>query len=227
LDYGRLGAAALALACGATLAALPFVPDLRIREVIVAGAPDLDARVRGLAGLEGQNVFSASGNEAAARVRTVPRVRDARVRLQLPDRAVIEVEERAPLLVVAFSGGWLYADGTGALFEGTDPRREPTLEDETRTHVAGGRLEPGLVGATRWLRGQTAAIGGAVHRVRLTGAYGLVASLEVGTEVRLGSPDALEQKMNLARRIVQERGGRRLDYVDVRKPDIVVYFPRD
>jgi cell division septal protein FtsQ len=219
----------LALLCAAVFAGLTAFPVLAVRDVAIVGASSVEvAAVREAAALDGQNPFTVSAVEAAVRVRQLPSVHDARVSVGLPDRAAVEVTERVALLVVGFAGGWLYADGSGVLFSGDDPRREPLLEDETRTYRPGDRVPAGVVGAVREVASaQTGFFGSGLARSRLTAAYGLVFVLDRGTEVRVGTTEQLDRKKELARRILLERSGRRLDYVDVRSPDRVVFFPQD
>jgi cell division septal protein FtsQ len=203
---------------------------LPLREVAIVGAryQDLDS-IRSTAAMEGQNAFTASAALAAERVGRLPAVQRARVSVSLPDRALVEVTERAPLMVLTFSGGWLYADGSGALFAGDDQGREPLLEDETRSYRPGDRLPSGLVGIVRRvdILGVTGYFGSGIRRTRLTAAYGLVLALDRGTDVRLGTTEDFDRKLAVAQRIVLERAGKRLDYVDVRSPDRVVFFPQD
>ena len=219
------------LALAGTLAALagPFP----IREVSIAGASRVDsARVREAAGLAGANVFLASARVAESRVAAIPAVRRSRVTIQLPDRAIVEVEERAPAIVLTSSGGSVFADDEGVLFAaGADAPGLAVLEDQMARRAAGDRVDPALVAATRAIAAREPAyFGRAIAHIRLTPALGLVAVLEGGTEIRLGASATAQQielKLEAARQIVLARVGKRLDYVDVRNRDNPVFFPRD
>lgn len=227
---GRLYAGLLALACAAGFAAALGAPAFVIREVAVAGAARIDpGEVRDRSGLFGENAFRASVSDAAARVRGLPAVRDARVTVLLPDRARVEVEERIPVAVISAAGQRLFVDHEGALFSAVATADAlPTLEDESARHAPGERIDAALVVAARTVAAlQPAYFGRQVERLRLTQAYGLVLTLERGTEVRLGSTDRLDAKLDAARRVVLPRASRRLDYVDVRSLDGIAYFPQD
>jgi hypothetical protein len=47
-----------------------------------------------------------------------------------------------------------------------------------------------------------------------------------GWEIRFGAPDDLEQKLANAKRVLSDNPTRRLDYVDVRSPDRIVFSPQ-
>jgi cell division septal protein FtsQ len=225
-DLARIGAALLALASAAALyAALsgPFV----IRDVAVSGSSRVPiGEIRAAAALDGARVFAASARAAEARIAALPAVRRARVTLQLPDRALIDVDERRPAIAVASAAGKLYADADGALFSAAPVDGIATLEDETTRRVAGGRIDTALVGATLAIATREPAyFGHAIERIRLTSAYGLVVTLAGPLELRIGGADQIDQKLEAARQIVLSRAGKRLDYVDVRNRENPVFFP--
>ena len=224
-DLSRIVSGAVALgAVTALYAALTAAAP--IREIVVFGASRLSAaEIRGASGLEGASVFRASAREAEARI-LAPAIRRARVTIQLPDRALIDVEERRPAIVVSSSAGRLLADDEGALFFAPATSGLPTLEDETARRANGERVDPVLVAATMAIAAREPAyFGRAVERIRLTAAYGLVAIVGGPMEIRLGTPDQIDLKLEAARQIVLSRGGKRLDYVDVRNRENPVFFP--
>jgi cell division septal protein FtsQ len=226
VDWSRLLAAAVSLAAAGGLAAATTLA-LPIRDVVVAGASRLPAAsVRQAAALDGASVFRASATAAEARVAAMPAVRRARVTLQLPDRALIDVEERRPSIIVSSASGRLVADDDGALFALPVLGVMATLEDETARRAEGERLDPAVVAATLAIAAREPAyFGHAIEHIRLTSAYGLVATIGGPTEIRLGSADQIDAKLEAARQIVLSRGGKRLDYVDVRTRETPVFFP--
>lgn len=236
----RARALLLAFVCAGAAIGAATSPDLTIREVTVLGARRLDpAEVRAAAGLDGEQALRASASAAAAQVRALPAVREARVGIELPHRAVIEIVERTPAITVTSAGARLFADEVGFLFAaGGDASGLAVLDDETARARSGRRLDGGTVQAVHAIDAlQAGYFGMRVVRIRLTERYGLVVNLEHAlappafapplTEVRLGTTELVEQKLEIARRIVLSREGRRLDYVDVRTPDAATFFPRD
>jgi hypothetical protein len=61
--------------------------------------------------------------------------------------------------------------------------------------------------------------------VLTSGADGLVVRT-AAFEIRFGGPERLEDKLALARRTLRENPTRKLDYVDVRTPDLIVISPK-
>jgi hypothetical protein len=44
-------------------------------------------------------------------------------------------------------------------------------------------------------------------------------------EIRFGNADRFDEKLSLAKRFLRDNPTRRLDYVDVRSPDRIVFSP--
>ena len=62
--------------------------------------------------------------------------------------------------------------------------------------------------------------------VRIDPVQGLVVRSGAGWEIRFGTPDQLEQKLSNAKKVLSDEPTRRLDYVDVRSPDRIVFSPQ-
>ena len=62
--------------------------------------------------------------------------------------------------------------------------------------------------------------------VHVDPVQGLVVRTGAGWEIRFGTPDQLEQKLSNAKRVLSDNPTRRLDYVDVRSPDRIVFSPQ-
>ena len=62
--------------------------------------------------------------------------------------------------------------------------------------------------------------------VHIDPTQGLVVRSGAGWEIRFGSPDDLEKKLSNAKRLLSDNPTRRLDYVDVRSPDRIVFSPQ-
>jgi len=95
---------------------------------------------------------------------------------------------------------------------------------------AGGRcVDPAfVVGAFRLARiapGELRA-DATKPEVRVDATQGLVVRSGAGWEIRFGTPDDLEQKLSNAKKLLSDNPTRRLDYVDVRSPDRIVFSPQ-
>jgi len=210
----------------------------RVATVSVSGARHLTVAAAAAAtGLAGRPVWSASSTDARAMLLALPAVRDARVTLLLPDAAQVDLVERDAI------GRWVigtvewYVDADGVLFGSVDPQGAPQLraiDDRDATRACAGRgggrcVDPAVVaGAIRLARiapGELRA-DAITPEVRIDPTQGLVVRSGAGWEIRFGTPDGLEQKLSNAKKLLSDNPTRRLDYVDVRSPDRIVFSPQ-
>jgi cell division septal protein FtsQ len=184
-------------------------------------------------GLEGVPTFLASAAGARAQLRTLPAVRDARVELLLPGTARITLTERQAVgrWVASDNVEW-FIDATGILFPSIDRSGAPDLRvfDERAPHAAGTLIvPPGLVEAALRLAalapGELRADATDLRVVVTAGANGLVLRTGAKWEIRFGTADRFDEKLSIAKRFLVDNPGRRLDYVDVRSPDRIVFSP--
>ena len=120
---------------------------VEIRGARWTGQADLRA-VLGLGDVR-PNLFRLRTGELAERLRTLPAVADADVRAVLPDRLVIDVRERTPILAWAVGERRLLVDVEGVIFAetggATDAAAVPVVLDgrESSASLAvGGALDP-------------------------------------------------------------------------------------
>jgi cell division septal protein FtsQ len=205
-----------------------------VSEVTVIGAKHVSRdAARSQSGLDGTPTFRASAADARAQLRTLPAVRDARVEIVLPGAARITLVEREAV------GRWIASDNTewfidsgGTLFPSIDRTAAPDLRvfDERGPRSAGERIDPPAL-AEAALRlaalapGELRADATDLRVVMTAGANGLVLRTGAKWEVRFGSADRFDEKLSLAKRFLRDNPTRRLDYVDVRSPDRIVFSP--
>jgi cell division septal protein FtsQ len=220
--------------CAAAIVAASIGPFWRIRDVAIEGAHHVavDAVVAASGLLEAQ-AFTSSAARARDRLLRLPPVRDARVEIQIPGRARVVLTERVAIgrWVSSASGTELFVDADGLLFSSLDPRGAPDLRvtDEQKARQAGDRLDPALVDAATKLARlgpQDLRPDATSPRVVLTaGASGLVLRVGAGWEIRFGGAERIDDKIANARRFLRDNPQRKLDYVDVRSPDQIVFSP--
>jgi cell division septal protein FtsQ len=206
----------------------------RLEEVVVVGAKHVSRdAARSQSGLDGVPTFLASAADARVQLRTLPAVRDARVELLLPSTARITLVEREAVgrWVASDNVEW-FIDASGVLFPSIDRTGAPDLRvfDERAPHSAGQRIDPpALVEAA--LRLATLAPGELrtdatdLRVVMTAGANGLVLRTGAKWEIRFGSADRFDEKLSNVKRFLRDNPTRRLDYVDVRSPDRIVFSP--
>jgi cell division septal protein FtsQ len=224
--------------CALALLGIALSGTPRVASVSVSGTRHLSPEaVAAVTGLVGRPAFTTSTADARTAVLKLPAVRDAQVRITLPDAARVEVVEREAI------GRWVvgpvewYVDNDGVLFGSADQEAAPQLRviddrDPTRTCAgrAGGRcVDPAVAaGALRLARiapGELRA-DATKPEVRIDVTQGLVVRSGAGWEIRFGTPADLEQKLSNAKKVLSDNPTRRLDYVDVRSPDRIVFSPQ-
>jgi hypothetical protein len=221
----------VAVVCTAAGAVGAFGGVFLIRDVAVEGThhTTVDAAVTASA-LVGVPLFTASATRARERLMRIPAVRDARVDILFPERARITLIERVALGRWVAGGGELFVDADGVLFGSLDARAAPEVRitDERGARQPGDRLDPALVAAAMRL----ARLSPADLRADATGTRvvltpgGLVLRTAAGWEIRFGGPEGIDDKILQARRFLRDNEQRKLDYLDVRTPDSIVFSPR-
>jgi hypothetical protein len=217
--------------CAAAIVAASIGPFWRIRDVAIEGAHHVAVdSVVAATGLVGAQAFTASAARARDRLVHLPGVRDALVEIRIPDRARIVLSERVAIARWISGSEW-FVDAEGVLFSSLDPRAAPDIRvtDEQKPRQAGDRLDPALVDAATKLARlgpQDLRADATSPRVVLTaGATGLVLRVAPGWEIRFGGAERIDDKIALARRFLRDNPLRKLDYVDVRSPDQIVFSP--
>jgi cell division septal protein FtsQ len=228
----RAVAGVTAFMCAAAIFAASIGPFWRIRDVAIEGAHHVPVdAVVAASELLGAQSFSASAARARARLIKLPAVRDAQVQIRIPDHVTVILSERVAVARWISGGTEWFVDAEGVLFSSLDPRGAPDIRvtDEQKTRQAGDRLDPALVDAATKL----ARLGPADLRpdatsprvVLAAGATGLVLRVAAGWEIRFGGAERIDDKIALARRFLRDNQQRKLDYVDVRSPDQIVFSP--
>jgi cell division septal protein FtsQ len=220
--------------CAAAIVAASIGPFWRVRDIAIDGAHHVAVdSVVATSGLLGAQSFTASAARARLRLLQLPAVRDAHVEIRIPDRAQIVLSERIAVArwLSASGNTELFVDADGVLYASLDPRAAPDIRitDEQKPRQAGERLDPALVDAAQKL----ARLGPAELRpdatsprvVLTAGAGGLLVRVASGWEIRFGGAERIDDKIALARRFLRDNPQRKLDYVDVRSPDQIVFSP--
>ena len=232
------GWTALAVACALGGLAIALSGTPRIASVSVGHTRHVSAAaVIAATALVGRPVFTTSAADARTALLRLAVVRDAQVRIALPDAAQVDLVERDAVGRWVAGGLEWYVDADGVLFGSVDPQGAPQLraiDDRPATKscaaLSGGRcVDPAVVaGAIRLARIAPGELRADATRpeVHVDAIQGLVVRSGAGWEIRFGSPDDLEQKLANAKRVLSDNPTRRLDYVDVRSPDRIVFSPQ-
>lgn len=166
-------------------------------------------------GSEGRPLFMVDPATIRERVRSLEGVEDVKVRRWLlPARVEVTVKERAPMLRVA--GAAAYLDATGVAFRlpsATQPQATPIQALVASRSLAANEQAALKVAVAHWPRG-------AKGTLDLRDPASWSATID-GVQVRLGSPDQMEEKLRLYSHLLPlaRKSGKTIRYMDLRFPE--------
>jgi cell division protein FtsQ len=178
----------------------------------------------------GVSLLKVSTGPIEKTLEVLPYVRSVHVYRRFPNSLEIRLEEREPVARVrtADGKGWLVADD-GRLLEkvGSQTALSLPLIVSAGQFAAqpGGKSPQAVVAAlpvALMLRmPEVAASLPVVEEIAVSAGGDVVVRMQGGTELRLGAPTDLKQKMTVAARIIQDylRDGKTLEYVDASAVD--------
>jgi len=124
----RLQFVIMAALVGFVVFGLAISPLFEVRRIVISGTINLtDDEILATSGLGvGQNIFSFSRRNAAARIAEMPFVRDVTVSRQFPDNITINVTERLAIASVRVgnTGTYLLIDDSGMVLGTGDARSD-------------------------------------------------------------------------------------------------------
>ncbi len=227
-----IAALAIVLFCGAAAAGAALWPGFYPREIAISGNRVVTRLeiVEHAEVLPNVNMWLQNPHAIAARVETIPYVRDASVHRIPPATVAIAITERAPYAVLRSGTHWALVDRDLRVLE---PAAEPSATLPEFDAAAGLVLDPGTQLTdpdTVGLRDDYDAIAAAHVDAASVGRdkYGeLIATLREGVLLKLGSEEDLQRKLALVDPILVQvgHGGRALASIDLRAPStpVVVY----
>lgn len=206
-----------------------------LQEVTVTGTGRLDAnQVVEFSGVRpGQSVFSLRPGQVAARVRSLPWVKEAWVRWAWPGRVVIGLTERSPLALVPHHDRFLVVDAEGRVLTTTQETSSwnlPLVTGPVPSQPVAGQFltDQGILGALACVEAFPPDVRDRVAEVHSGEKGDLVVYDLDGVPALLGVPDAyLPQKVQILVAIWEDlaRQGGGAEYIDVRDPGRPVLKP--
>lgn len=217
---GRLPAFLLSVGLAVIAFGFLFSQDFVVRTIIVEGntLALADSIVTTSDALD-QQIFRIDTQAVARRVAALPAVASVEVSAALPDRLIIRVHERAPVIawqtgdqaVLVDQHGWVVA-------KAGDQNLPRILQTEGDSPVVGSRIEPELIQAVQAVHER---LGPQLMILEYDHTTGLTADIADGHIVMLGAPDQLPVKLNVldAAMSIQDQWHR----LDLREPDRPAY----
>ncbi|MEW6547391.1 MAG: FtsQ-type POTRA domain-containing protein [Bacillota bacterium] len=206
-----------------------------LREVSVRGTSRLDpGQVAEFSGLRpGQSVFSLRPARVAARLRSLPWVKEAGIRWAWPGRAVIWVSERTPVALVPHHDRFLVVDAEGRVLTTTEeasPWGLPLVTGPVPAEPMAGQFltDQGILAALACVEAFPQSGRERVAEVHASEKGELVVYDLDGVPALLGLPDAyLPEKVRVLVAIWDDlrRQGGRAEYVDIRDHSRAIVKP--
>lgn len=150
----RATAFIVAMACMALFAFFLLADGFYVYSAEITGnrlvsQQDIYAR----SGIDGRNVFMLQPGKTEERLRDVPFIKTARVKVNLPARVQIEVEERSPVALWQLPGGayGIAEDGTILPPDGLRPGA-PVVQAEGNVLQLGAKLDAQIIAVVRHIQ---------------------------------------------------------------------------
>lgn len=221
---GRLLALAALLGVSGLLYDVAASPDFRVRQVSVSGNHLLSSdEVLAAAAVQDANVFWIRRAEVAARVRRLPAARGVGVRVSLPGRVDLVVEERAPYASWQSGEAVYLVDDEGLVLSPHQPDQPLVVIRD----LDGSPLAPGARVDAAALRTVAAlsqalpkAVGIAPSEYDYSRALGVEVQAPDGARLRFGGDEAMDAKLATLVALQAElaRSGDRPSLIDLRFP---------
>ena len=195
---GRLPAFLLSVGLTVLMFGFLFSHDFTVRSVVVRGNTSAYAdSIVAASGALGQPIFRLDTDTVARRVAAYPAVAFAEVSAELPDRLVVQLHERTPVLNWQVGDKSVLVDDHGLVMAaGFDPKLTRIVQLQGTLPGVGTALPADLVAADRAI---VDGLGKDVATVEYDRSTGLTARLTDGRDIVFGGSDRIPLKLNVAR----------------------------
>ena len=220
----RVASLLLAICLLAILAHLFLSDAYYVYEVTVRGNGLVSAEeVFQQTAMQGYSVFFVNPVHAEDRIRGLPDVREAEVRISLPNRMVIDLREREALVVWQTGEDRYGVDEDGLIVSlRSDVGPDITIVDlDSQPLQLGGQVDREAVNAVETYRSFLSG----VSEFEYSREYGLSYRNEYGWRVYLGNGEGAELKVAILDALVQRLASQALivECIDVRFPESPLY----
>jgi cell division protein FtsQ len=204
-------------------------PDFRVQQVAVSGARLLTAEeIADSAAVLGTNVFWLRRQEIRDRVRQLPAVRDVEVRVDLPGRVELRVQERSPYVSWQSGDSTFLVDSEGLVLSTREPEQPLVVvhDLDAPNLQAGARVSPGALRAVSKLSQLLPTeLGLSPSEYDYSQALGVELQIPNGPRLRIGDGDDIETKLAIVKALREDlrRDGSVTQVIDVRYPSRPFY----
>lgn len=228
LRMKRLVLSLIVLALGAELVAVAMTsPQFEIEKLKLIGTRVVPTSqvLRELSFLKGSNIFKVDERKVAGLLKKNPIIADVRVHRRLPRTLIVSVTERKPHLILKTRGALYDVDRSGIPYRtvGQVDARLPLISCAVSNKIIPGRplSSPAFKTARRCLLiAQTKKVFRPA-KITVDQSGHLCLNVRDEFEVKLGTPEQLSRKLDLAEQVVEQvpEFRQRGMYIDVTCPD--------
>lgn len=229
LRNGRLPAGVGALALTAVLAYVVTDARFAVDTVVVTGVASLPgSTVAEASGVLGESVFRVDSAAVAQRVATLPSLQHVEVTTEAPDRLIVHVTERQPVMIWDAGGASFLIDETGDVLgqsDASNPVALPRLQvlPGNPTPVVGGTVDVTPVRAALALNARLPVEAGLTQAaITLDPVIGIAVQTEKWRAV-VGNDELLGKKLAVLKLLLRDQTW---SDADIRDPDRPVTHKR-
>ncbi len=210
---GRLAALVLAIVSAGGLIYLLTAHALTVQQFAISGeslTSEEEIVTRG--GVMGHNIFTVDAQVIADRLMALPTVREARVWGELPDRLVIHIVERQPVLVWRIGNDRYLLDEGGTVMAHNPPEERtrdlPAINvRDVESPAVGGHVDAATVGILAQLLRRAPEYGLPIAALDYSPQSGIVIHLDQNRQILVGSSTRLEDKLAVSAAIAASDAG--------------------
>jgi cell division protein FtsQ len=217
---GRLPAFLLSVGLAVLVFGFLFSGDFPVKVVVVQGNTVAYAdAITELSGAMGQSIFTANSQTIAQRVATHPAVASVKVSTEFPDKVVIRLNERVPVLAWHTGDQVALVDERGDVIAiADDPSLPAIVQTSGDGPTPGTKVTAGIVQAALYVHEQLTT---KLAQLGYDPTSGLTAQLNDGRTVVLGSGDKIPLKVSVLQTVLTLPD--QWTRLDVRQPDRPYY----
>jgi cell division protein FtsQ len=217
---GRLPAFLLSVGLAVLVFGFLFSGDFPVKVVVVQGNTVAYAdAITELSGAMGQSIFTANSQTIAQRVAAHPAVASVQVSTEFPDKVVIRLNERVPVLAWHTGDQVALVDERGDVIAiADDPSLPAIVQTSGDGPTPGTKVTAGIVQAALYVHEQLTT---KLAQLGYDPASGLTAQLNDGRTVVLGSGDKIPLKLSVLQTVLTLPD--QWTRLDVRQPDRPYY----
>lgn len=171
-----------------------FSGDFKVSELRINGVSYGDSiEVAAQTNAEARSIFEVDAESVAERVTKLPYVQSASVELELPNRLVVDVVERQPVVIWQTEGATVAVDAYGVVVGEPKNLDLPTVQATGLVPEPGGSVSQPVVAAVQAIASQVAD----VAQIDWSESAGLLVTLNDGRTIDFGIAEQLPAKLTV------------------------------